>query len=155
MSNDTPHNKQSLNDLHEAMKAGFKVSLETPVAKTVFPTPFTALYRNWRGETAIRNIIPTSIRYGATEWHKEPQWLLVGMDVDKGEEREFALRDFSPVHVDDMFRLANEAGQAAMREKAAQYVAEAGGHLSGGQIVEGLRNLPTVLEVDEKKVSHG
>lgn len=50
-------------------------------------------YTNWRGETADREIIPKEITFGSTEWHKEPQWLLSAMDLQKNERRDFALKD--------------------------------------------------------------
>ncbi|CAH1656784.1 hypothetical protein CHELA1G11_11170 [Hyphomicrobiales bacterium] len=50
-------------------------------------------YTNYRGESGERRIIPISVRWGSTEWHPRPQWLLRAMDVDKGEEREFAMSD--------------------------------------------------------------
>lgn len=50
-------------------------------------------YKNWEGKTAIRRVKPIEIWYGKTEWHKEEQWLLKAMDLDKGEERDFAVRD--------------------------------------------------------------
>lgn len=53
-----------------------------------------ATYTNYRGETAVRRIIPKSVRYGSTEWHPEPQWLLLAWDDDKQADREFALKDF-------------------------------------------------------------
>lgn len=56
--------------------------------------PLIADYTNWRGETRQRSILPRSLRYGATEWHKEPQWLLKAMDTESKEEREFTLKDF-------------------------------------------------------------
>ena len=40
------------------------------------PQPLTVRYRNWRGETTDRAIVPIRVWYGATEWHPEPQWLL-------------------------------------------------------------------------------
>lgn len=55
--------------------------------------PIKVLYTNWRGEVALRTIVPIGIRYGSTDWHPEPQWLLHVHDVDKGAEREYALRD--------------------------------------------------------------
>lgn len=51
------------------------------------------IYTNWRGETAKRRIIPISIWYGNTQWHKEKQWLLKATDSDKNEQRDFALKD--------------------------------------------------------------
>ena len=50
-------------------------------------------YRNWRGETNIRRILPDHIWFGATEWHPEHQWLLDALDVEKGVNRTFAIRD--------------------------------------------------------------
>lgn len=51
-------------------------------------------YTNWRGETSERTILPFSIWYGSTDWHPEPQWLLKAIDMEKGAERDFALKDF-------------------------------------------------------------
>lgn len=51
-------------------------------------------YTNHRGETSERTIIPRSIRFGSTEWHREPQWLLLAFDASKNADREFALKDF-------------------------------------------------------------
>jgi len=51
------------------------------------------VYTNYRGETAAREIIPRRVWFGATDWHPEEQWLLDALDVAKGAERSFALRD--------------------------------------------------------------
>lgn len=53
----------------------------------------TILYTNYRGETARRRIAPLSLYFGQTDWHPEPQWLLRAFDLDKGEERTFAMKD--------------------------------------------------------------
>ena len=53
----------------------------------------TVTYTNWRGETRERRIVPVSIRWGSTDWHPQSQWLLTALDVEKGQEREFALAD--------------------------------------------------------------
>lgn len=50
-------------------------------------------YKNYRGETAIRNIRPCRIWFGATSWHPTPQWLMDAIDIDKDAERSFALSD--------------------------------------------------------------
>lgn len=50
-------------------------------------------YRNWRGEISDRTIIPFFLYWGKTEWHPELGWLLRAIDVEKGEERDFALKD--------------------------------------------------------------
>ena len=51
------------------------------------------LYKNWKGKTAVRRIIPQEISYEATQWHLEEQWLLHAYDVDKQAKRSFACRD--------------------------------------------------------------
>jgi hypothetical protein len=51
-------------------------------------------YTNWRGETSRRAIIPRHVWFGSTDWHPEPQWLLKAIDTEKGEMRDFALKDF-------------------------------------------------------------
>jgi len=62
-------------------------------AEAVTAEPLTFVYRNWRGIVAERRVIPQGVRWGSTEWHPEPQWLLLALDADKGEAREFAMRD--------------------------------------------------------------
>lgn len=57
--------------------------------------PVALMYTNWRGDTALRTVLPQRIWYGATEWHPDPQWLLTAVDVDKGVERDFALTGFA------------------------------------------------------------
>jgi hypothetical protein len=56
-------------------------------------TPFTFTYKNYRGDIAVRNVTPISVRFGSTEWHPEPQWLLLAFDHEKQAEREFAMTD--------------------------------------------------------------
>ncbi len=51
------------------------------------------LYTNWKGETRYRNIIPKSIEFKSTDWHKEEQWILNALDVDKNADRAFAIKD--------------------------------------------------------------
>lgn len=50
-------------------------------------------YKNWKGEISIRNVVPVEIRFGNTEWHPEEQWLMKAWDFDKGDYREFAMKD--------------------------------------------------------------
>jgi hypothetical protein len=59
--------------------------------------PLSVIYTNWRGETSTRRIVPKSVRFGSTEWHPKPQWLILATDVDKGADREFAMADMRPV----------------------------------------------------------
>lgn len=53
----------------------------------------TMTYRNWRGEISRRTIEPWGVRFEATDWHPEPQWLLEAWDFDKQAVRDFALAD--------------------------------------------------------------
>ncbi len=52
-------------------------------------------YTNWKGETAVRRVKPIEIWYGKTEYHPQEQWLLKALDLEKGEERNFAVKDIS------------------------------------------------------------
>jgi hypothetical protein len=54
-------------------------------------TPVRILYTNWRGETAVRRIVPGPLWFGSTEWHPEPQWLMTADEPDNGKRRDFAL----------------------------------------------------------------
>lgn len=58
--------------------------------------PLTVGYTNYRGDYAIRKIIPIYIWYGTSRFHAEdgPQYFLHGYDCDKLGHRDFALKDF-------------------------------------------------------------
>ncbi len=50
-------------------------------------------YTNWRGERAVRHVLPLDMEFAANEWHPEPQWLLKALDLERGDgiERTFAM----------------------------------------------------------------
>ena len=50
-------------------------------------------YTNYRGETAMRRVVPRVIHFTSNEWHPEPQWIMEALDLDRGEERSFAIKD--------------------------------------------------------------
>lgn len=50
-------------------------------------------YRNYKGKESVRRAVPGPIYWGKTEWHPEEQWLFRAWDLDKGEARDFALKD--------------------------------------------------------------
>lgn len=56
-------------------------------------TEIKIVYTNYKGETALRRIVPKTIFFGSNEWHKEPQWLLEAFDAEKEAIRTFALKD--------------------------------------------------------------
>ena len=57
--------------------------------------PIKVRYTNYRGETAVRTIVPMEVYVGKTEYHPHEQWLLKVWDVEKGAERIYALKDIS------------------------------------------------------------
>ncbi len=63
------------------------------VELNIIGKPVKILYTNWEGKTGYRNIIPKSIEYKSTDWHKEKQWILDSYDIDKQADRGFALKD--------------------------------------------------------------
>jgi len=54
-------------------------------------------YTNWRGVRATRRVFPDAVRWGVTEWHPKPQWLMSAWDADKGVAREFAMKDMENI----------------------------------------------------------
>jgi len=55
--------------------------------------PLVFKYKNWEGKNAVRKVEPIKIWFGKTQWHPRNQWFLKAKDLDKNEERDFALRD--------------------------------------------------------------
>ncbi len=51
------------------------------------------LYKNYRGETGLRKIIPVGVYYGNNEYHPEVQWILKVWDLEKQAFRDYALKD--------------------------------------------------------------
>ena len=45
-------------------------------------TPAIVRYTNWRGETTERRLILGDVRFGTTEWHPKPTWLINAFDLD-------------------------------------------------------------------------
>ncbi|MBN9525413.1 MAG: hypothetical protein J0H82_04355 [Alphaproteobacteria bacterium] len=59
--------------------------------------PLVIGYTNWQGEWSLRRIIPTGAPFwGTTKWHPLPGWLLPAHDLDRGEGRLFAMKEFGP-----------------------------------------------------------
>lgn len=50
-------------------------------------------YTNYRGERALREIVPIEMVFGVSAWHPGAQWLLLALDAEKNEHREFAMKD--------------------------------------------------------------
>ena len=54
-------------------------------------------YTNYKNETNDRNIEPIEVWFGSNKWHTEKQWFLKAVDLDKGEQRDFALIGISHI----------------------------------------------------------
>lgn len=61
--------------------------------KLHFRVPNKVIYTNWKGVKRERVIVPQHIYFGATKFHKTPQFLVEALDVEKDEVRHFALKD--------------------------------------------------------------
>lgn len=48
-------------------------------------------YTNWRGERRRRLVRVIGFFWGKSAWHPEEQWLFLAHDVEKDEQREFAM----------------------------------------------------------------
>ena len=55
------------------------------------------LYTNWRGKYSFRKCKVICVLYGNTEYHKDNQFLLKGFDIEKQEERIYAIKDMSVI----------------------------------------------------------
>jgi hypothetical protein len=70
-------------------------------------------YINYRCETSDRRVRPLSIRFGTSHGHKQPQWLMTALDLDKNELREFAMEEMYEVDGDMPIGLVNAVGLTA------------------------------------------
>jgi hypothetical protein len=50
-------------------------------------------YRNYKGEVAVRLVAFISIDFDSDRFHTEPQWLALGRDMEKKQDRTFAVAD--------------------------------------------------------------
>ncbi len=64
------------------------------VASLIKTTKFVYIrYKNYQGKIANRRILPKKFWFGATRWHSEKQYLLDALDMDKNQQRSFAMKD--------------------------------------------------------------
>lgn len=62
-------------------------------SQEVLSNPLIFEYKNWKGETSMRTVIPSEIWYGHTDYHTNDQWMLKAWDVDKEDTRDFVVKD--------------------------------------------------------------
>lgn len=56
-------------------------------------------YKNWKGNVSVREVIAPQIVYTQSDYHgDEEQWFIKAVDVGKGGERLFSMRDIVEVY---------------------------------------------------------
>lgn len=51
-------------------------------------------YKNWKGVVADREVSDPEMVFTQSDWHgKEDQWFMKAIDLEKGDERMFAVKD--------------------------------------------------------------
>src|SRR5207244_646103 len=84
------------------------------------------LYRNHRGETRVRTILPRGIWFGGTTYHEGSQWFLTAFDAEGETSRHFALSgilawddeaiaNYQALEAEHALRLAAEAENERLR----------------------------------------
>ena len=69
-----------------------------PRVPAQLPPALVVQYRNYRGEVAVRHVVPTGAPFHAsTKHHPKAGWILPVYDVDRGVDREFAMDDMVPL----------------------------------------------------------
>lgn len=59
----------------------------------ILENPIVFEYKNWKGTVGIRKAIPIKIWYGESDYHEGNQWFMRALDVEKQENRDFAIID--------------------------------------------------------------
>lgn len=65
------------------------------IGKKEMANPIKVEYTNYRGEKAIRTIVPGKCYFGSTEYHPHDQWLIEVWDVERKATRVYALKDIT------------------------------------------------------------
>jgi len=50
-------------------------------------------YTNWKGKTSYRTIKPIELIFDSNQYHPKPCYLLRAFDIDKDDERTFAVQN--------------------------------------------------------------
>lgn len=51
------------------------------------------VYKNWKGVVGSRSVMPVGLEYVTDNEYHGSCWCMVAMDLDKGKERVFAIKD--------------------------------------------------------------
>jgi hypothetical protein len=58
------------------------------------PQPIRMLYKNHRGVTRVRLVLPNSLWYGKTQYHPDNQWFMEAKDLeDNMYVKDFSIKD--------------------------------------------------------------
>jgi hypothetical protein len=92
-------------------------------------------YTNWRGKASVRRVLLGEVRFGTTEWHKEPTWLIKAFDLDHPAQiwKEFELSkcDFNREEIGKNWRIAElEAALVYYRDEYCEHGGDLCGRLS-------------------------
>jgi predicted DNA-binding transcriptional regulator YafY len=83
--------------------------------------PVVILYKNYKGRTTYRNILPIELWYGTTKYHREPGWLLTANDLDEAELRDFSMEGILEWNVDMKEKIKMKADQLQKLEPGSQH----------------------------------
>lgn len=52
-------------------------------------------YKNWKGNSRFREIVPIELWYGSTKWHPYSQYFIKALDLEDNAIKDFALLGFN------------------------------------------------------------
>lgn len=55
------------------------------------------IYKNYKGDVSKRRAVVKGVVWESNQFHSEPQWIMVAHDLDKDQERKFAIKDMMPL----------------------------------------------------------
>jgi len=99
-------------------------------------------YVNYRGEASRRTVTPIAYRYGVSQWHSGAQWLMMALDHDKQQPREFAMQDMSNI-VSHPFpvMIAGAEWQSPLRDLITRIDMVAQNHIAYSQAADCIRHV--------------
>jgi hypothetical protein len=100
-------------------------------------------YTNHRGEQSRRTATPIAYRYGVSQWHSGPQWLMMALDHDKQQPREFAMKDMTNIvaHPFPLVAAAKGEYRSPLRDLITRIDMVAQNHISYSQACGAIGNL--------------
>ena len=103
-------------------------------------------YTNWKNETNNRNIEPIEVWFGETKWHEGKQWYLRALDIDKGEDRTFALTGINSFTSSAVSEQTNPKTEVHDKPKEVKLYTDGGSRGNPGPSAIGI----AILDMDNK-----